>query len=756
MQDHVRFPKYVFGLHEPGGEWLMEEKGKKGWIVFTHGLGRDPLDLTGYDYRPWSEHGFGVIARLNHGYGSAGTIPLPQHYAAFAQRVRSFVANSPGCHIWVIGNEMNHGQERPDGQIITPGRYAACYKNCWDQIHGLPGHEHDQVVAGAVAPWNNTTAYPGNEGGDWIKYFFHILRSIRDLDCPVDAISLHTYTHGSDPRLVFSEQGMDAPFHNRHYNFRCYQDFMNAIPQELRHVPVYITETDQNQAWDNVNRGWVQNAYREISSWNADSSNQQIRALILYRWPRYDQWYIQGKSGVYADFREAMNHEYVWREIKPPRQINGFTVRGAFLEFFDEWGQDRCGAPITEEIVEDGLKTQYFERLVLQQDQSGDVHLKAVGVEVQALRRTTRDLRAQTEELQERIRALEKQIEEGCEQEVPEGPGGGEPQEPEEGEPGGPGDGEGQQPDGDEPGEPGAPGDGEQQQPEEGAAPPAPPVAEIVRPMWENIVYELPSHAEKRYDLREARSIRYLVISHTAVSSTVTAEKIAQFHVEHLQWPGIGYHFYIDGKGHIFQTNELTTISYHVGDRDPIALSICIGGNFTDEIPNPAQLASAAHLSAWLLQELALPVEAVKGKQEFVDTQSPGYQWLAGKRWKDLLYAEIRKAQSTQVREHPPKPLYHYLLLRDSPAKKAGEDWQAAKAYIDRFQVIYGISVEQAKRAKMVTIVGGVSGVGEEVERDLLDAGCRVERISGKDSAENDAILRGMAQRGQRFPSLVG
>jgi hypothetical protein len=650
----------------------------------------------------------------------------------------------------VIGNEMNHGQERPDGQIITPGRYAACYKNCWDQIHGIPGHEHDQVVTGAVAPWNNTTAYPGNESGDWIKYFFHILRSIRNLACPVDAISLHTYTHGFDPRLVFSEQGMDAPFHNRHYHFRCYQDFMSAIPQELRHVPVYITETDQNQAWDNANRGWVQNAYREISNWNADPSNQQIRALVLYRWPRYDKWYIQGKSGVYADFREAMNHEYVWRDIKPPRQINGFTVRGAFLDFFDEWGQDRCGAPITEETVEDGLKTQYFERLALQQGQSGDVRLKTVGIEVQALRITTHELRAQIEELQERVRALEEQIEEGSEDDGPGQPDDSEPQEPEESGPGAPGDSEEQQPDGDET------GGGEQGQPEQGGAPPESPIAEIVRPMWENIVYELPRHTEKRYSLREMGSVRYLVISHTAVSPMVTAERIAQFHVEHLQWPGIGYHFYIDGTGRIFQTNELTTISHHVGDRDPIGLSICIGGNFTDEIPSPAQLVSGAHLSAWLLQELALSIEAVKGKQEFVDTQSPGYQWLAGKRWKDLLYAAIQRAQSAQVKEHPPKPIYHYLLLRDTPAKKAEEDWQAARPYISRFQVIYGISVEQAKRAKMVTIVGGVSGVGIEAERALLDAGCRVERIAGRDAAENSAILRDMAQRGQRFLSLVG
>jgi len=72
MSEEISYPKYIFGLHEPGGEWLMEEKDKHGWILFTHGLGHDPSDQSGHDYRRWTDRGFGAIARLNHGYGSAG------------------------------------------------------------------------------------------------------------------------------------------------------------------------------------------------------------------------------------------------------------------------------------------------------------------------------------------------------------------------------------------------------------------------------------------------------------------------------------------------------------------------------------------------------------------------------------------------------------------------------------------------------------------------------------------------------------
>ena len=53
-------------------------------------------------------------------------------------------------------------------------------------------------------------------------------------------------------------------------------------------------------------------AYAEIDAWNRTSGNQQVRSLVLYRWPRNDVYYIEGKNGVIADWREAMNNDYRW------------------------------------------------------------------------------------------------------------------------------------------------------------------------------------------------------------------------------------------------------------------------------------------------------------------------------------------------------------------------------------------------------------------------------------------------------------
>lgn len=391
---------YIFGIHEPGGERHMVNVGRPGWIVFTEGIGYDPNVQDYRDYRSYSEQGLGVIVRLNNGYYPNGTIPHSRHYANFAQRCANFVANSRGCKIWIIGNEMNYRLERPpsaartaaanttggtassnlvdrlrgffqslvqpetgtnapqptpddpylrgsperfsaitqssrgagstagtadraavaaadDGtEVITPALYAQCYKLCRDAIRRMAGHEDDQVLIGAVAPWNNQTTYPGNTRGDWVQYFQDILNALGPSG--VDGITLHTYTHQPDPNLITSEQKMNPPFADRRYEFRAYQDFMNAIPATMRSLPVYITETNQDVPWLDQNIAWVQRAYGEIHWWNQQPTNQKIRALVLYRWPVIDRWFIEGKGGVVEDFKTALQQEYRWRAAAAP------------------------------------------------------------------------------------------------------------------------------------------------------------------------------------------------------------------------------------------------------------------------------------------------------------------------------------------------------------------------------------------------------------------------------------------------------
>lgn len=305
---------YIFGLHDRGGEHYMAWAGRKGWVVISERLGARPDDWSSASYADLADDGFGVIVRLNHGYGHEGTLPVSGTYRAFAARCGNFVERSSGCHIWVIANEMNMVWERPGGpehgEVITPRMYAEAFRLCRQEIHRRSGHAQDQVVIGAVAPWNVQTVYPDNPSGDWILYFQHVLEL---LDGELDGIALHTYARDADPAAITSEARMGAPFEHRRAMFRTYIDFMEAIPERFRHLPVYITETDQNQPWRDDNVGWVQAAYAEIDRWNSEPSRQKIRCLALYRWQRYDQWHIQGKPGVIDDLRQALRHEYRWR-----------------------------------------------------------------------------------------------------------------------------------------------------------------------------------------------------------------------------------------------------------------------------------------------------------------------------------------------------------------------------------------------------------------------------------------------------------
>ena len=296
----VSLSAYIYGMHDRCPPALFRP-GQGGWVVISEAIGHDPHDRRGASYQNLVDAGLTVIVRLNNGYYPDGTIPAPEHYNDFARRCANFVAGSSGCWHWIIGNEPNHSQERPSGQEIQAADYARCYSLCRSAIRSMAGH---QAILAAVAPWNV-------ESGDWLQYLADVQQHALGLG-GVDAMALHTYTHGSDPDLVFSDEKM-ASHPDRYYHFRAYRDFMDRIHPDLRGMPVYLTETDQDGPWADANSGWVQNAYTEIHNWNR-SHAQRIRCLCLYHWARYDAYYIEGKGGVLADWDAAQQMGYKWTQ----------------------------------------------------------------------------------------------------------------------------------------------------------------------------------------------------------------------------------------------------------------------------------------------------------------------------------------------------------------------------------------------------------------------------------------------------------
>ena len=285
----------LFGMHDPGNwEEIVRQAGRQAWCVHTEAVGSDPNDTSGKNF---SRSEITPIVRLNNGYGSTGTIPSPDQYANFATRCANFVAASTGCRHWIIGNEIALQWEWPNNEPITLSNYIKCYNLVYRSIHRV---QPDAIVMPQPpAPWNPSTP----DAPDWVDQLARMLREVES----VDGIALHAYTHGHDAGLISSDQTMNPPYDKYHYHFRCYRDFMSAIPTKWSHLPVYITECNPD-GWENVNNGWIQAAYAEIASWNHDN-HQQIVCLAFYRWPDEDreQFHIGSKGEVVNDFRAALS-----------------------------------------------------------------------------------------------------------------------------------------------------------------------------------------------------------------------------------------------------------------------------------------------------------------------------------------------------------------------------------------------------------------------------------------------------------------
>ena len=759
---------YIYGMHDRGGEHLMLASGQaKGWVLVTEQIGANPNDQGGGSYKDLADQGLGVIVRLNHAYGSDGTIPHPSRYQDFAQRVANFAKNSSGAHIWIIGNEMNFAREQPrrpgtdQPEPITPRLYANCYTLCHAAVHALPGHENDQLLIGAPAPWNGETPYdadpqgkytanrlPGPPGGygDFVKYLTDICLAIGPDNC--DGIAIHAYTHGTDPNLVFSDAKMGPPFQKYNYNFRTYRDYMNSIPANMRHLPVYITEADEDDPWDNADRGWVKNAYKEINDWN-QAGNQQIRAVILYRWPHADQWYIDDKLGVQQDFSEAIAKNYQWKTTGgaamvavtqfdyrtnfvsnntpttvPPGQtlMVNLTIQNIGKLAWNSSGTNpfRLGFQWYNTA---GQMVAFPPNLDFHTPLPNDVP-SGGAVTLQAQLRTpdtpgTYYLR--WDMLRENVTWFTSQ------------------------------------------GDQGLLISSVTVSPTAVVTTPAAPAAAV---QIQDVSAQLAGYPSPGYPRRAISAIKRIIIHHTATPANVSVERIADYQVKNRGLPGITYHYCISDQGVIYQTQPLDVISSHAGNYSADSVGVCLIGNFTSAAPPQPQLDATAALLAQLARQLNIPVDQIVGYSDLVTTGSPGATWPT---WKGPLLAHVSSLLAGAAPAVTPtptpttptptpttaKPIAHYLLFYYRDPTDWGEwDILGAMSYIGKFRPTVGFSVEEAKLAQYVTISGGTGGVSAADEQALRAAGCQVERLAGATESDTRHMFEQLAAQGKRFQTL--
>lgn len=357
----TQFPATLYGIHDVQGSSFLQQNNCSGWLVHSVKVTADPPA----DYTALVNAGCRVIVRLNYGYGSEGTIPLPAGYDAFAQQCATWVAASKGAKLFIIGNEMNVSAERPMGQPILPADYAKCFLKCRTAIQAKPGFANANVIPGAVGPYNIETNYPANPTGNWIKYFADVMALLQD-QC--DGVAIHTYSRGQHPADIVNQARFPAPFQNNYRGFLAYQNFMSAIPASMKKLPVYLTETQPliNDApnWLNENTGWVKAAFAEINRWNSIASNQPIQALTMFRWLNTDpNWCFSTRPNVLDDFRNAIAQNF---KVRLPGGVTpGQTLEQAVMAAVNEvpWMPVNNTAALWKFAKANGLQDQQTDEL---------------------------------------------------------------------------------------------------------------------------------------------------------------------------------------------------------------------------------------------------------------------------------------------------------------------------------------------------------------------------------------------------------
>lgn len=333
---------YIYGMHE----WdqnaldLMKSGGQaRGWVLVM-------VQLEGYnggtvgDITTPSNQGFGVVVRMNWGFGSSGSLPTSSNYATYAQRAATLCsAHRNYCRYYIVGNETNLGVEWPNGgaadgcetcngfngpcvnpkEALTHQRYANCFQQTYNAVHAV-APECNLLLSPAATWAGNFSCSLGEPTAlDYICYTDTLYQLIPH--SMIGGMAFHPKTHVHDPAEITSNTMHDNPVfscsHNLqiHWGFRVYQDELNRIPSDLRSKAIFFTELNPHEpsygGWQNIDNGYVVAGYEEVNNWNkAHPGDRVITGMMLYRWPVADFWPIANKPNLHNDIRNAVAKGY--------------------------------------------------------------------------------------------------------------------------------------------------------------------------------------------------------------------------------------------------------------------------------------------------------------------------------------------------------------------------------------------------------------------------------------------------------------
>ena len=137
-----------------------------------------------------------------------------------------------------------------------------------------------------------------------------------------------------------------------------------------------------------------------------------------------------------------------------------------------------------------------------------------------------------------------------------------------------------------------------------------------------------------------------ITVHHTAmparnlrgVSAATAGYAIAQIQSQHMDingWADLGYHFMIDPDGRVWEGRSLQYVGAHASRNKQTGVNqnignigVCLLGNFEQEDPSSAALASLESLLDGLRQQFGIPHGEVYGHNHFKATDCPGQRLL--------------------------------------------------------------------------------------------------------------------------------
>lgn len=103
-----------------------------------------------------------------------------------------------------------------------------------------------------------------------------------------------------------------------------------------------------------------------------------------------------------------------------------------------------------------------------------------------------------------------------------------------------------------------------------------------------------------REELKPRSETKFIVIHHVARKGRRTVQTIHQWHLDREPDPepmaGIGYHYYIDRDGEIFQGRPRDTWGAHVKHHNSNTIGVCFDGDFRYETISDKQLEASVLL----------------------------------------------------------------------------------------------------------------------------------------------------------------